>query len=336
MPRGKRSGIIRASRPPKSNVIISHPRKTPRTASKATAFRPGGWENIMVRYAAYLALGLFVLYGLTMIQTLAAPGKMPVFSNHSPETFKRWSLTFLGIILLVLGFPWLIYAFEKRRQRRVIEEMPTTAARSARPGLVKISGRVKAGSEPLLRSPIGQEECVHFATEVLYLRHRHVSSGGSTWMTEYEESRTVDYLVEDDSGAIRIGDENPDYDWPPTLDVRRGWYRHEELRDFCEAQGLSRKVRPTGWGNQQRRFRETLIRPGDGMLVIGTAKTDPSNRSGSRDLYIGKGNKDSVFCISAHGEREMIGKLQFGFLLAVNGGCVAIVCGIICLVAVFA
>ena len=148
------------------------------------------------------------------------------------------------------------------------------------------------------------------------------------WWTEFEDSKTVDFLVEDDSGTIRIGQENPEYDWPPAIKVGQGWHRHAELREFCLVQGLSRNVTAAIWGNRRRRFREAVIRPGDKVLVLGTAKVDPSDSPEGQNLYVGRGKQESLFCISAHTERDLVGKLQFRFLLGLSGGVVAVACGV--------
>ena len=156
------------------------------------------------------------------------------------------------------------------------------------------------------------------------------------WMTEFEDSKTVDFLVEDDSGAIRVRQENPDYDWPPDINVKRAWHRHADLREFCLTRGLSRNVTSTGWGNKKRRFKEAVIRPGDRVLVLGTVKPDATGGDDGQDLYIGRGEQEGLFCISARSERELVGKLGFRFLIALSGGTVAIFSCVACLAAICA
>jgi hypothetical protein len=156
-----------------------------------------------------------------------------------------------GAILLGLaaGLLVLTYAFYVWKEKRLIENIPTSKVRSLAMGLVEVKG--SARPKALLKSPVTMTQCVYYRYKI----EKYVRSGKSSHWSVVDQGASTNYFyVEDETGKI-LAD-------PVDADVHIG-------RDYQWT-----GIKPgTGWGifgGDKMRYSEWWIIEGEPVYVIGT------------------------------------------------------------------
>lgn len=156
-----------------------------------------------------------------------------------------------GAILvgLAAGLLVLTYAFYVWKEKRLIENIPTSKVRSLAMGLVEVKGEAKPLA--LLKSPVTMTDCVYYRYKI----EKYVRSGKSSHWSVVDQGASTNYFyVEDETGRI-LAD-------PVDADVHLG-------RDY---QWTGTKP-GTGWGvfvGDRMRYSEWWIIEGEPVYVIGT------------------------------------------------------------------
>jgi hypothetical protein len=153
------------------------------------------------------------------------------------------------VAVLVTGVLLLTYALYLWQQKRLIENIPTSKARSLAMGLVEVKGAARP--KAVLKSPVTMTECVYYRYKI----EKYVRSGKSSHWSVVDEGASTNYFyVEDDTGKV-LAD-------PTEADVRIG-------RDYQWT-----GIKPgTGWGifgGDKMRYSEWWIIEGEPVYVIGT------------------------------------------------------------------
>lgn len=163
-----------------------------------------------------------------------------------------------------------------------IRELPT------RSGPVEIEGTaaVADGHDPV-RSIFTETPCLAYEYEVEEYR----SSGkNSSWHTLDEGSMAVPFVVEDETGAVRVRPDNAEFRFEDhTLRVDGGQEPPERIREYIartddvdpQNKSLDVVVTELNYGNDQR-FTERRLDPGEDVYVYGTAGRGPGGEWGSR------------------------------------------------------
>ncbi|MCU0607302.1 MAG: hypothetical protein MUF78_07775 [Candidatus Edwardsbacteria bacterium] len=167
----------------------------------------------------------------------AGPGGMP------PAAYLVVALA------LVIGLLVLTYAFEVWKEKRLIENIPTSKVRSLAMGLVEVKGGARPKAR--LKSPVTLTDCVYYRYKI----EKYVRSGKSSHWSVVDEGASTNYFyVEDETGRI-LAD-------PVDADVHLG-------RDY---QWTGDKP-GSGWGpfgGDKMRYSEWWIVEGEPVYVIGT------------------------------------------------------------------
>jgi hypothetical protein len=174
-----------------------------------------------------------------------------------------WARAFFSFILplagMALGVLIFTLGFELLRQKRLMENIPRSKARSAAMGLVEVQGR--AAPYVWLKSPLTGAECVYYK----FLVEKYVREGKSShWKVVNEGCSTNFFYVEDETGKILVDPVEaemhmePDYRYTGT-DIASGG----DTGIF----GLSNL-----YGGQRARYTEWYITPADTIFAIGTIK----------------------------------------------------------------
>lgn len=115
-----------------------------------------------------------------------------------------------GIAVLLFGgmFASWWYSAVERARRTLNNVVLTTVGDLVVGASVKITGRVKSASAPLLRSPLRGVECVAYCTSVD--EYQEVRDN-DTWTALAHESRGVKFVLDDGTGTVevRVGAEGP-------------------------------------------------------------------------------------------------------------------------------
>lgn len=221
----------------------------------------------------------------------------------------------IGIILFVMGFAWL-------RQKRLIENIPTSKIRSIAMGLVEIFGEVVPAEKKVLKSPFSNKDCVYYR----YLIQEYRSSGKTSyWATIRKQTKAVHFYLKDKTGSVLVEPKGAKVDIPkdfefnsslgkdPPLGVKR-FLRKHNLR-FEGFLGI----------NKRMRYREFFIAPKDKLYIIGTAGDNPfveeaTAKKGVEDVMIQKGKLDRFYYISDKPEKDVLKSLKWKIFAGLAGG----------------
>ncbi|MBI4020496.1 MAG: hypothetical protein HY367_04135 [Candidatus Aenigmarchaeota archaeon] len=224
-----------------------------------------------------------------------------------------------GIFLFFMGFRWL-------RQKRLIENIPTSKVRSLAMGLVEVYG--KAVPAKALRSELTGEACVYYRYAIEELRQTGKSA---VWVTILSGKGQESFYLKDNTGSVLIIPQDAEVDIPPDLQFESGWGRDppESVKAFMKNHGKSYE----GFLgiNKKMRFTEWHIAPGDMLYVMGTASGSPVKTSGrvGEKIVIMKGENEGIFYISDRQEKDIIRSLAWKSALGLIGGGAMIVLGIL-------
>ncbi|MFH1889154.1 MAG: GIDE domain-containing protein [Candidatus Omnitrophota bacterium] len=166
---------------------------------------------------------------------------------------------------------WFFFrGFNRLRRKRLIENIPTSTIRGLAMGLVELYG--KAEKTPPLKSPFTKTECVLYK----YLIEEYRKSGKSGhWVSIASgDSFYSPFRLDDGTGRIMVFPQHAELIMPVDNEFRTGIVNRslpEAAIDFMETNGIRYK----NWlGMRTLRFKEWLIRPGEMVYVLGSAKKD--------------------------------------------------------------
>lgn len=163
-----------------------------------------------------------------------------------------WVLIVIG---LGAGLALFTYGFSVWREKRTIENIPTSKVRSLAMGLVEVSGW--AQPKALLKSPITATDCVYYK----FLVERRERRGRSDqWVVVSQGASTNYFYVDDGTGRILVD--------PVEADIHLSQdYRYS---DAVSAGNTLGQLFNVGTFSQRMRYTEWYILPGDEVYVMGT------------------------------------------------------------------
>ena len=172
-----------------------------------------------------------------------------------------WTIAIILVLLTIGGF---IGAFYFVLRKRIIEDTPTSAIRSAAQGYVELSGHGKLMQGSVISGPLTGTTCTWYS----YTIEEHRSSGkNSHWVTVEKEISDSLFLLIDDSGEAVIDPEKANVT-PTITDV---WYSHSRHPEPRES-GTKKKK---GFFSRMGRYRytEKRMHPEDPLYAIGLFET---------------------------------------------------------------
>ncbi|HTY08310.1 MAG TPA: GIDE domain-containing protein [Candidatus Edwardsbacteria bacterium] len=194
----------------------------------------------LIAGAVIVVAYLFVMFfpvGMQSLALTAPSGTMPALGYAG------------ALLVMALGVLVLTYSFAVWKEKRLIEDIPTSKARSLAMGLVEVQGLARP--KLLLKSPVTMTDCVYYRYKI----EKYVRSGRSSHWSVIDEGASTNYFyVEDDTGRV-LAD-------PVDADVRI-------KRDY---QWTGDKP-GTGWlgiGSDKMRYSEWWLAEGDPVYAIGT------------------------------------------------------------------
>lgn len=232
---------------------------------------------------------------------------------------------FIGLGVGVFGF---FRGFRHLRNKRLIENTPTSKCRSVAMGMVEVCGAAQGTTT--LPSLIGRIPC--FCSQIKIERYEKRGKS-SSWRTIHTRTESISFFVEDNTGRIRVDPENAELDVPPELEYATdsGLARLLGLTlsrlnsakvssndipalfsSYCASRGISFHGR--------MRFTERNICPGDPVYVLGSAEEIAGVQDEHERIVIRKGRHHPWFFISEGSEKEALSKLRLSIGLHVFGG----------------
>ncbi|MCL6566510.1 MAG: E3 ubiquitin ligase family protein [Acidobacteriia bacterium] len=234
-----------------------------------------------------------------------------------------------ALVFFGLGLFFFFYGFRHLRNKRLVENIPTSKCRSVAMGLVEVAGR--AAGNTTVPSGIGQVPC--YCSQIMIERYERRGKS-SRWVTVHKENLGIPFYVEDDTGRVKVDPTGAELDLPVDIqyttesgveklvrfffgDSGRNRLEQEierRFRDFCESRG----VRFTG----PMRFTEKNLCQGDPVYVLGTATEVPGAQDEQERIIICKGQHHPWYFIAEASEKEVLSKLSRNTWLSVFGGAV--------------
>ena len=180
----------------------------------------------------------------------------------------EWDDPIYALVLLIFGFVIFFGGFKKFRQKRMVEDIPTSTIRGLAMGLVEIIGTARIGTG--LISPLNHQNCVYYK----YLIERYEKQGKSSRWVKIAggDSSAVPFIVEDGTGKILVHPVKAECIMPEDYKYETGSFGTlpDNLERFVKTNKLSYKGL---FGIRHRlRFREWIIQEGNPVYVLGTAQ----------------------------------------------------------------
>ncbi|MFC1722603.1 GIDE domain-containing protein [Nanoarchaeota archaeon] len=222
---------------------------------------------------------------------------------------------FVGGFVFFKGFVWM-------RQKKLIENIPTSKIRSLAMGLVEIKGKVLKG-EKVLSSPFSSKPCVWYKYKIEEYRKQ---GKNSRWVTIKHGREGVHFKLQDNTDDVLVDPEGAQIDIPQDGQFKSGVGNGAPamIQQFCDAQG----IRTKGWFfNRQMKYTEYFIEPGDDLYIIGTAGDNPfvddtTGKKNVDDIMIQKGKNEKFYYISDKGEKGVLKTLKWKVFGGLAGGAV--------------
>jgi hypothetical protein len=230
-----------------------------------------------------------------------------------------------GSIVFFKGFMWL-------KQKRLIENTPTSKIRALAMGPVEVYGEVSHAFKKILKSPFTGSDCIYYK----YLVQEERRSKNSTyWATVKKGEDSTHFYLKDNTGSVLVDPKKATIDIPEDYSFTSGLGKAPtaKIKDFMQSKNLS--IKGFFGFNKKIRFVEHYIAPKDKMYVLGTAGDNPfvedtTAQKNEEDIMIQKGN--NYYYISDRPEKEILKTLKMKVIGGVyGGGALILVCLIVIL-----
>lgn len=236
------------------------------------------------------------------------------------------------ILAAVVGFGFGVFSFFRGfrilRNKRLIENTPTSKCRSVAMGLVELSG--SAVGEVTVPSLIGKIPC--FCSQLKIERYEKRGKN-SSWHTVHQELQAHPFFLEDDTGRVKVDPAGAELDVPCDLEYstesglaallgltlnRMTEARTSSdavpmlFRSFCALRGVDFRG--------PMRFYEHNLCPGDAVYVFGSAAEIPGVQDERERVIIQKGKHHPWFFIAEANEKQLLDRFGASTWLHVFGG----------------
>ena len=230
---------------------------------------------------------------------------------------RGWVLAFmLGLgVPAAIVFPW--WGFGKIREKRYIENIPTSATVGLAYGPAELKGAARKETK-LLRGPVSGADCVYYHYEV-----RALTGAGKNaqWVTITDEKMHEAFVCQDAHGSTPVDLMHAEVHSKHQY-IDKYTYRSDETNPQPGELFSSSLIRggSLSSGGQKRVATEVSLLPGDDLYILGPAIID--ERTGDQ-LKIGKDESEFPLIVSNWTEEQVMarkGRRGLGLLnLGLNG-----------------
>lgn len=187
------------------------------------------------------------------------------------------------------------------KQRQLMTDTPTSTIQSLSIGPAEIEGTAHADGRDPLTAPFSGTDCLLAKYEIEEYHESNDDDGGGSWNTIASDTRHAPFVVEDDTGRVLVEprdaatfDLEPE-DWTETY-VDSSDRGPASIRTFVEnSEDLEFPSDASGREND-RKYRQNLIDPGERVYVYGTARPreDASDADGNASRLVVTTAEDSA------------------------------------------
>ena len=213
----------------------------------------------------------------------------------------------IGVMLIILGLIMFYNSLKNLKIKRLIENVPTSKARSVAMGLAELKGKIESRNNTLTDQFDGKD-CVYWHIHIQQYMKR---GKRRTWVTRHKAKKQVPFYLTDQTGSVLVNMQGAN-----SKNVKRDneyesamFFSDDipsKVEDYCNKENV--KLR--GWlgGKKRMRFRVTYLEPNDDIYIIGSARSpniDETNGLKKITAVIDK-SKDGIFILSDKSEKELI------------------------------
>jgi hypothetical protein len=206
------------------------------------------------------------------------------------------------------------------KQKRMIENTPTSKVRSIAMGNVEVYGEV-VPEEKTLKSPITGKDCVYYDYKIKEQR----SNGKSTyWVTLKSGNDAVKFYLKDSTGSVLVDTKGAKVDIPDDYSFNSGFGKIPDTAiRFFDKNNI--KYKALFGFNKRLRIVEKYIAPKDKLYIMGTAGDNPyveeaTAQKNEEDIMIQKGGLGTIYYISDRPEKDILDKLRWKVIGGLFGG----------------
>lgn len=255
-----------------------------------------GWENRM------LAIAIITLFPIAFL------------FDKIPFVIVAWC----GVGYAFIAF---IYGFEKFRQKRLIENIPTSTIRAAAMGLCEVKGELVSGYSETFTSEILKEKALYYHTKV---QEERGSGKHKRMVTLLEQQKGDKLYLSDGTGVLPILVRKAQIQFED--DLKKHPRRREIIKEY------EKKELPRSRG--KRTYSEIILREGDRIYALGTLQKNPDQEDTKWSVVLSSDTQNSYFSISDKGEKALAKKMMWLSLLGISVGLVLLSASLISIIGI--
>ena len=213
----------------------------------------------------------------------------------------------VGAMFIIIGLIMFYNSLKNLKIKRLIENVPTSKARSVAMGLVELKGKIESGNKTLT-DPFDGKDCVYWHIHIQQYMKRGKKR---TWVTRHKAKKHVPFYLTDETGSVLVNMQGANLkNVERDNEYESAMFFSDDIppkvEDYCNKENI--KLR--GWlgGKKRMRFRVTYLEPNDDIYIIGNVrlpKLDEINGLKKITAVIDK-SKDGIFILSDKSEKELI------------------------------
>ena len=213
----------------------------------------------------------------------------------------------VGVMLIIIGLTMFYNSLKNLKIKRLIENVPTSKARSVAMGLVELKGKIENRNKTLA-DPFDGKDCVYWHIHIQQYMKR---GKRRTWVTRHKAKKQVPFLLTDHTGSVLVNLENANLkNVKRDSEYESAMFFSDDIPSKVEDYCNKENVKLRGWlgGKKRMRFRLTYLEPNDNVYIIGNArspKLDEKHGLKNVTAVIDK-SKDGIFILSDKSEKELI------------------------------
>ncbi len=221
----------------------------------------------------------------------------------NPGTGLQSLAVSIGAYAVGIGLIWK--GFDNLQFLRFIRDTPTSDIGSMASGNVELKAEARR-LEDSYSAPFTDEQCVIYS----YAIEESTGTGAGEWKTLDSDTSELLFAVEDGTGAAAVDASGADFRIDQEVEyVGAGEQPPDAIRDFLKQTDLGQSGDNLP-AEKQRRYKQTLIRPGQDLYIFGEASSHGD--SGVKQIRRGS---SPIYVISDRDESDITGSLSLKYKL---------------------
>ena len=172
----------------------------------------------------------------------------------------------VGVMLIILGLIMFYNSLKNLKIKRLIENVPTSKARSVAMGLVELKGKIENRNKTLT-DPFDGKDCVYWHIHIQQYMKR---GKRRTWVTRHKAKKHVPFYLTDQTGSVLVNMQGANLkNVERDNEYESAMFFSDDIppkvEDYCNKENV--KLR--GWlgGKKRMRFRVTYLEPNDDIYI---------------------------------------------------------------------